>query len=147
MVKKINDNAYVADLFKFHSADDPLYPDTVNSRSSSSSGATGGAMNAGNLLKSRLGCGELRCIGATFQKVYCVQPSVQDTISILRGLLEQYELHHGVKISAAVFAERYVTEHFLPEKAIAAKLKMEINSKPMSSSVDTCQDRMRAAEN
>nr|GMD45689.1 chaperone protein ClpB4, mitochondrial [Ipomoea batatas] len=123
-------------------------------------GATGGAMNAGNLLKSMLGRGELRCIGATtlneyrkgiekdpalerrFQKLYCGQPSVQDTISILRGLQEQYELHHGVKISdsalvsAAVFAERYVTEHFLPEKAIdlvdeaAAKLKMEINSKP-----------------
>lgn len=123
-------------------------------------GATSGAMDAGNLLKPMLGRGELRCIGATtlneyrkyiekdpalerrFQQVFCAQPSVEDTISILRGLRERYELHHGVKISdsalvsAAVLADRYITERFLPDKAIdlvdeaAAKLKMEITSKP-----------------
>ncbi|KAH7523977.1 hypothetical protein FEM48_Zijuj06G0069500 [Ziziphus jujuba var. spinosa] len=123
-------------------------------------GATSGAMDAGNLLKPMLGRGELRCIGATtlneyrkyiekdpalerrFQQVFCGQPSVEDTISILRGLRERYELHHGVKISdsalvsAAVLADRYITERFLPDKAIdlvdeaAAKLKMEITSKP-----------------
>ncbi|XP_021902786.1 chaperone protein ClpB4, mitochondrial-like [Carica papaya] len=117
-------------------------------------------MDAGNLLKPMLGRGELRCIGATtlneyrkyiekdpalerrFQQVFCGQPSVEDTISILRGLRERYELHHGVKISdsalvsAAVLADRYITERFLPDKAIdlvdeaAAKLKMEITSKP-----------------
>ncbi|XP_073526538.1 uncharacterized protein [Phyllobates terribilis] len=123
-------------------------------------GAAGGAMDAGNLLKPMLGRGELRCIGATtlneyrkyiekdpalerrFQQVFCGQPAVEDTISILRGLRERYELHHGVKISdsalvsAAVLADRYITERFLPDKAIdlvdeaAAKLKMEITSKP-----------------
>ncbi|KAM1176820.1 hypothetical protein PS2_016077 [Malus domestica] len=123
-------------------------------------GATSGAMDAGNLLKPMLGRGELRCIGATtlneyrkyiekdaalerrFQQVFCGQPSVEDTISILRGLRERYELHHGVKISdsalvsAAVLSDRYITERFLPDKAIdlvdeaAAKLKMEITSKP-----------------
>ncbi|KAK9149817.1 hypothetical protein Scep_008574 [Stephania cephalantha] len=123
-------------------------------------GATGGALDAGNLLKPMLGRGELRCIGATtlneyrkyiekdpalerrFQQVFCSQPSVEDTISILRGLRERYELHHGVKVSdsalvsAAVLADRYITERFLPDKAIdlvdeaAAKLKMEITSKP-----------------
>lgn len=123
-------------------------------------GATSGAMDAGNLLKPMLGRGELRCIGATtlneyrkyiekdpalerrFQQVFCGQPAVEDTISILRGLRERYELHHGVKISdsalvaAAVLADRYITERFLPDKAIdlvdeaAAKLKMEITSKP-----------------
>ncbi|XVE97351.1 hypothetical protein REPUB_Repub03eG0012200 [Reevesia pubescens] len=123
-------------------------------------GATSGAMDAGNLLKPMLGRGELRCIGATtfneyrkyiekdpalerrYQQVYCGQPSVEDKISILRGLRERYELHHGVKISdsalvsAAVLADRYITECFLPDKAIdhvdeaAAKLKMEITSKP-----------------
>ena len=103
-------------------------------------GATGGAMDAGNLLKPMLGRGELRCIGATtlneyrkyiekdpalerrFQQVFCDQPSVENTISILRGLRERYELHHGVKISdsalvsAAVLADRYITERFLPDK-------------------------------
>ncbi|KAF3645337.1 Chaperone protein ClpB3, mitochondrial [Capsicum annuum] len=103
-------------------------------------GATSGAMDAGNLLKPMLGRGELRCIGATtlneyrkyiekdpalerrFQQVYCGQPSVEDAISILRGLRERYELHHGVKISdsalvsAAVLADRYITERFLPDK-------------------------------
>ncbi|PHT78398.1 Chaperone protein ClpB3, mitochondrial [Capsicum annuum] len=105
-------------------------------------GATSGAMDAGNLLKPMLGRGELRCIGATtlneyrkyiekdpalerrFQQVYCGQPSVEDAISILRGLRERYELHHGVKISdsalvsAAVLADRYITERFLPDKVL-----------------------------
>ncbi|CAO2037417.1 unnamed protein product [Urochloa humidicola] len=124
-------------------------------------GAVGGAMDAGNLLKPMLGRGELRCIGATtldeyrkyiekdaalerrFQQVYCGEPAVEDTISILRGLRERYELHHGVKISdgalvaAAVLSDRYITGRFLPDKAIdlvdesAAKLKMEITSKPI----------------
>ncbi|KAL9439937.1 hypothetical protein AB3S75_018744 [Citrus x aurantiifolia] len=124
-------------------------------------GSQSGAMDASNMLKPMLGRGELRCIGATtlneyrnyiekdpalerrFQQVFCDQPSVENTISILRGLRERYELHHGVKISdsalvsAAVLADRYITERFLPDKAIdlvdeaAAKLKMEITSKPI----------------
>ncbi|XP_074301643.1 chaperone protein ClpB3, chloroplastic-like [Silene latifolia] len=123
-------------------------------------GATNGAMDAGNLLKPMLGRGELRCIGATtldeyrkyiekdpalerrFQQVYVDQPSVEDTVSILRGLRERYELHHGVRISdsalveAAMLSDRYISGRFLPDKAIdlvdeaAAKLKMEITSKP-----------------
>lgn len=124
-------------------------------------GAAEGAIDAGNLLKPLLARGELRCIGATtldeyrkhiekdaalerrFQPVYVDQPSVEDTISILRGLKERYELHHGVRISdsalvaAAVMSNRYISERFLPDKAIdlvdesAAKLKMEITSKPV----------------
>ncbi|MGF1478610.1 MAG: ATP-dependent chaperone ClpB [Cyanophyceae cyanobacterium] len=123
-------------------------------------GATGGAMDAGNLLKPMLARGELRCIGATtldeyrkyiekdaalerrFQEVYVDEPSVVDTISILRGLKERYEVHHGVKIAdtalvaAAMLSNRYISDRFLPDKAIdlvdesAAKLKMEITSKP-----------------
>ncbi|XP_020100059.1 chaperone protein ClpB3, chloroplastic [Ananas comosus] len=123
-------------------------------------GATNGAMDAGNLLKPMLGRGELRCIGATtldeyrkyiekdpalerrFQQVFVDQPSVEDTISILRGLRERYELHHGVRISdsalveAAILSDRYISGRFLPDKAIdlvdeaAAKVKMEITSKP-----------------
>jgi ATP-dependent Clp protease ATP-binding subunit ClpB len=123
-------------------------------------GAGEGAMDAGNLLKPMLARGELRCIGATtldeyrkyiekdaalerrFQQVYVDQPSVPDTISILRGLRERYELHHGVKITdsalveAATLSDRYIADRFLPDKAIdlvdeaAAKLKMEITSKP-----------------
>ncbi|WP_193193529.1 ATP-dependent chaperone ClpB [Nostoc sp. MG11] len=123
-------------------------------------GATQGAMDAGNLLKPMLARGELRCIGATtldeyrkyiekdaalerrFQQVYVDQPSVEDTISILRGLRERYENHHGVKISdsalvaAAILSSRYISDRFLPDKAIdlvdeaAARLKMEITSKP-----------------
>ncbi len=123
-------------------------------------GATQGAMDAGNLLKPMLARGELRCIGATtldeyrkyiekdaalerrFQQVYVDQPSVEDTISILRGLRERYEDHHGVKISdsalvaAATLSSRYISDRFLPDKAIdlvdeaAARLKMEITSKP-----------------
>ncbi len=123
-------------------------------------GATQGAMDAGNLLKPMLARGELRCIGATtldeyrkyiekdaalerrFQQVYVDQPSVADTISILRGLKERYEVHHGVRISdsslvaAATLSSRYISDRFLPDKAIdlvdeaAARLKMEITSKP-----------------
>ncbi len=123
-------------------------------------GATQGAMDAGNLLKPMLARGELRCIGATtldeyrkyiekdaalerrFQQVYIEQPNVEDTVSILRGLKERYEVHHGVKISdsalvaAATLSNRYISDRFLPDKAIdlvdeaAAKLKMEITSKP-----------------
>lgn len=123
-------------------------------------GATQGAMDAGNLLKPMLARGELRCIGATtldeyrkyiekdaalerrFQQVFVDQPSPIDTISILRGLKERYEVHHGVKIAdnalvaAATLSSRYISDRFLPDKAIdlvdeaAAKLKMEITSKP-----------------
>ncbi|MGL5873934.1 MAG: ATP-dependent chaperone ClpB [Xenococcaceae cyanobacterium] len=123
-------------------------------------GATQGAMDAGNLLKPMLARGELRCIGATtldeyrkyiekdaalerrFQEVLVDEPNVIDTISILRGLRDRYEVHHGVKISdtalvaAAVLSNRYISDRFLPDKAIdlvdeaAAKLKMENTSKP-----------------
>ncbi len=120
-----------------------------------------GSMDAGNLLKPMLARGELRCIGATtldeyrkniekdpalerrFQQVYVKEPSVEDTISILRGLKEKYEVHHGVKITdsalvaAAMLSHRYISDRFLPDKAIdlvdeaAARLKMEITSKPV----------------
>ena len=123
-------------------------------------GASGGAMDASNLLKPMLARGELRCIGATtinehrenfekdpalerrFQQILVKQPSVQDSISILRGLKERYEVHHGVRISdnaliaAAILSDRYIPERFLPDKAIdlidesASRLKMEITSKP-----------------
>lgn len=119
-----------------------------------------GAMDAGNILKPMLARGELRCIGATtldeyrkyiekdaalerrFQQVFVDQPSVENTISILRGLKERYEVHHNVKISdsalvaAATLSSRYISDRFLPDKAIdlvdeaAAQLKMEITSKP-----------------
>ena len=123
-------------------------------------GATQGAMDAGNLLKPMLARGELRCIGATtldeyrkyiekdaalerrFQQVYIDQPTIEDTISILRGLKDRYETHHNVRISdnaliaAATLSTRYISDRFLPDKAIdlvdeaAAKLKMEITSNP-----------------
>jgi ATP-dependent Clp protease ATP-binding subunit ClpB len=123
-------------------------------------GKAEGAMDAGNLLKPMLARGELHCIGATtldeyrkyiekdaalerrFQTVFVDQPSVEDTISILRGLREKYELHHGVRIkdaalvAAAVLSNRYITDRFLPDKAIdlvdeaAAKLRTEIDSMP-----------------
>ena len=123
-------------------------------------GAAGGAMDASNLLKPMLARGELRCIGATtldehrqhiekdpalerrFQQVFVDQPTVEDTISILRGLKERYEVHHGVRIAdnaivaSAVLSSRYISDRFLPDKAIdlmdeaAARLKMEITSKP-----------------
>jgi len=124
-------------------------------------GATQGAMDASNLLKPMLARGELRCIGATtldeyrkhiekdaalerrFQQVYVNQPSVENTISILRGLKERYAVHHKVTITdsalvaAATLSDRYINDRFLPDKAIdlvdeaAAKLKMEITSKPV----------------
>ncbi len=123
-------------------------------------GAAEGAMDAGNLLKPMLARGELHCIGATtldeyrkyiekdaalerrFQPVMVDQPNVEDTISILRGLRERYEVHHGVRIkdaalvTAAVLSNRYITDRFLPDKAIdlvdeaAAKLRTEIDSMP-----------------
>ncbi len=123
-------------------------------------GKAEGAMDAGNLLKPMLARGELHCIGATtldeyrkyiekdaalerrFQTVYVDQPTVEDTISILRGLRERYEIHHGVRIkdsalvAAAVLSNRYITDRFLPDKAIdlvdeaAAKLRTEIDSMP-----------------
>ena len=123
-------------------------------------GATEGAMDAGNLLKPMLARGELRCIGATtlneyrkyiekdtalerrFQPVMVGEPSVEDTISILRGLKERYEVHHGVRIrdaalvAAATLSDRYISDRFLPDKAIdlvdeaAAKLRTEIESMP-----------------
>ncbi len=123
-------------------------------------GASEGSMDASNLLKPALARGELHCIGATtlkeyqkyiekdaafarrFQPVYINEPTVEDTISILRGIKEKYELHHGVHISdaalvsAAVLSHRYITDRFLPDKAIdlideaASKLRMSIDSKP-----------------
>lgn len=123
-------------------------------------GKSDGAMDASNLLKPALARGDLHCIGATtldeyrqyiekdaalarrFQPVYVDEPDVQNTISILRGLKEKYELHHGVRISdsaiiaAANLSNRYINDRFLPDKAIdlideaASKLKMEVNSKP-----------------
>ena len=123
-------------------------------------GASEGSMDASNLLKPALARGELRAIGATtldeyrkyiekdaalerrFQQVYCAEPSVEDTIAILRGLRDKYEIHHGVRIedealvSAATLSNRYITNRFMPDKAIdlvdeaASRLKMEIESQP-----------------
>ena len=123
-------------------------------------GKAEGAMDAGNLLKPALARGELHCVGATtldeyrkhiekdaalarrFQPVFIAEPSVEDTISILRGLKEKYELHHGVRITdsalvaAATLSNRYISDRFLPDKAIdlvdeaASRLKMEVDSKP-----------------
>jgi ATP-dependent Clp protease ATP-binding subunit ClpB len=123
-------------------------------------GAAEGSMDAANLLKPALARGELRCIGATtldeyrkriekdaalerrFQPVFVSQPTVEDTIAILRGLKERYEVHHGIRIqdaalvSAATLSDRYVSDRFLPDKAIdlvdeaAAKIKMEVDSLP-----------------
>src|SRR3569832_77895 len=117
-------------------------------------------MDAGNLLKPQLARGELRCIGATtldeyrkyiekdpalerrFQPVMVNEPTVEDTIAILRGLKERYEIHHGVRIqdsaiiAAATMSQRYITERFLPDKAIdlideaASRLRIEIDSMP-----------------
>ncbi len=133
-------------------------------------GAAEGSMDAANLLKPALARGELRCIGATtldeyrkriekdaalerrFQPVYVSQPTVEDTIAILRGLKERYEVHHGIRIqdaalvAAATLSDRYVTERFLPDKAIdlvdeaAAKIKMEVDSMPAE--IDSVQRRM-----
>jgi ATP-dependent Clp protease ATP-binding subunit ClpB len=123
-------------------------------------GKADGAMDASNMLKPALARGELRCVGATtldefrkhiekdaalarrFQPVYVSEPTVQDTISILRGLKEKYEMHHGVRItdsaivSAATLSNRYITDRFLPDKAIdlideaASRLRMEVDTKP-----------------
>ena len=123
-------------------------------------GKTDGAMDAANLIKPALARGELHCVGATtldeyrkyiekdaalarrFQPVMIVEPTVEDTISILRGIKEKYELHHGVRISdaalvaAATLSHRYITDRFLPDKAIdlvdeaASRLRMEVDSKP-----------------
>ena len=124
-------------------------------------GKTDGAMDASNLLKPALARGDLHCIGATtlneykqyiekdqalarrFQPVYAYEPSVEDTVSILRGIKEKYEMHHGIKIkddalvAAASLSNRYITDRFLPDKAIdlideaASKIRMEVDSKPV----------------
>jgi ATP-dependent Clp protease ATP-binding subunit ClpB len=137
-------------------------------------GAAEGAMDAGNMLKPALARGELRCIGATtldeyrkhiekdaalerrFQPVMVEPPSVEDTISILRGLKERYEVHHGVRITdpaivaAAVLSNRYITDRFLPDKAIdlvdeaASRLRIEIDSLPTE--LDTVEREIRQLE-
>jgi len=137
-------------------------------------GGAEGAMDAGNMIKPMLARGELRMIGATtldeyrkhvekdpalerrFQQVYVGEPSVEDTIGILRGLKERYEVHHGVRIqdsalvSAAVLSDRYITARFLPDKAIdlvdeaASKLRIEIDSLPTE--IDVVQRRILQLE-
>lgn len=137
-------------------------------------GATQGAMDAANILKPALARGELRAIGATtvdeyrnhiekdaalerrFQKVFVAEPTVEDTISILRGLKERYEVHHGVRITdaaivaAAQLSHRYITDRFLPDKAIdlvdeaASKLRIEIDSMPEE--LDSLERRIRQLE-
>ncbi|PKL51889.1 MAG: ATP-dependent chaperone ClpB [Nitrospira bacterium HGW-Nitrospira-1] len=137
-------------------------------------GAAEGAIDASNMLKPALARGDLRCVGATtlneyrkyvekdpalerrFQPVLIKEPTVEDTISILRGLKEKYEVHHGVKIkdsaliSAAVLSHRYITDRFLPDKAIdlidesASKLRMEIDSMPVE--LDEIERKLRQHE-
>jgi len=137
-------------------------------------GAAEGAVDASNMLKPALARGELRCIGATtvneyrkyiekdpalerrFQPILVKEPSVEDTISILRGLKERYEVHHGVKIkdsalvAASVLSARYITDRYLPDKAIdlideaAAKLRMEIDSMPIE--LDEIERKLRQLE-
>ena len=137
-------------------------------------GAAEGSMDAGNMLKPLLARGQLRMIGATtltefrkyiekdaalerrFQQVFVDQPSVEDTIAILRGLKERYEVHHGVRIqdaalvAAAVLSDRYITGRFLPDKAIdlidesASKLRIEIDSMPTE--IDVVERRIRQLE-
>lgn len=137
-------------------------------------GAAEGAIDASNMLKPALARGDLRCIGATtideyrkhiekdpalerrFQPILIKEPSVEDTISILRGLKERYEVHHGVKIkdsaliAAAVLSNRYITDRFLPDKAIdlideaASKLRMEIDSMPID--LDEIERKLRQFE-
>jgi len=137
-------------------------------------GGAEGAMDAGNMIKPMLARGELRMIGATtldeyrkyvekdpalerrFQQVYVGEPSVEDTVGILRGLKERYEVHHGVRIqdsalvSAAVLSDRYITARFLPDKAIdlvdeaASKLRIEIDSLPTE--IDVVQRRILQLE-
>jgi ATP-dependent Clp protease ATP-binding subunit ClpB len=137
-------------------------------------GAAEGAIDASNMLKPALARGELRCVGATttdeyrkyiekdaalerrFQPVLVREPTVEDTISILRGLKERYELHHGVRvhdsalIAAAMLSDRYITDRFLPDKAIdvideaAAKLRTEIDSMPVE--IDEIERKIRQLE-
>lgn len=137
-------------------------------------GAAEGAIDASNMLKPALARGELRCIGATtlneyrkhiekdpalerrFQPIHIQEPTVEDTISILRGLKERYEVHHGVRIkdsalvAAAVLSHRYISDRFLPDKAIdlidesASKLKMEIDSMPTE--LDELERKLRQYE-
>jgi ATP-dependent Clp protease ATP-binding subunit ClpB len=137
-------------------------------------GAAEGAIDASNMLKPSLARGDLRCVGATtldeyrkhiekdaalerrFQPILIKEPSVEDTISILRGLKERYEVHHGVKIkdsaliAAAVLSNRYITDRFLPDKAIdlidesASKLRMEIDSMPIE--LDETERKLRQYE-
>lgn len=137
-------------------------------------GATSGSMDAANILKPELARGNLHCIGATtldeyqkhiekdaalerrFQQVYVSEPSVEDTISILRGLKERYEVHHGVKIldsaivTAAELSDRYISDRFLPDKAIdlideaASKLRLQMDSMPEE--LDTIQRKIRQLE-
>jgi ATP-dependent Clp protease ATP-binding subunit ClpB len=137
-------------------------------------GAAEGAMDASNMLKPMLARGELRCVGATtldeyrkhiekdaalerrFQPIYVGEPSVDDTIGILRGLKEKYEVHHGIRImdsalvAAAVLSHRYIADRFLPDKAIdlideaASRLRIEIDSMPAE--IDTVERRMRQLE-
>jgi len=137
-------------------------------------GAAQGSMDASNMLKPALARGELRCIGATtlneyqkyiekdaalarrFQPVYLEEPSVEDTVTILRGLREKYEVHHGTRITdaalvaAAHLSHRYITDRFLPDKAIdlvdeaAARLKMEVESLPAE--IDTAERSITALE-
>jgi len=137
-------------------------------------GAVGGAMDASNMLKPALARGDLRCVGATtldeyrkyiekdaalerrFAPVQIEEPSVEDTISILRGLKSRYEIHHGIKISdaaiiaAAKLSDRYISDRFLPDKAIdlideaAAELRLEIESMPAE--IDSVQKRIKQLE-
>ncbi len=137
-------------------------------------GASEGAMDASNMLKPALARGELRCIGATtlaeyrkriekdaalarrFQPVFAGEPSVEDTIGILRGLKERYEVHHGIRIqdaaivAAATLSHRYITDRFLPDKAIdlvdeaASRMKMEIDSMPQE--IDQVERRVMQLE-
>ena len=137
-------------------------------------GAADGAMDASNIMKPMLARGELRCVGATtldeyrkyiekdsalerrFQPVYVGEPSVDDTIAILRGLKEKYEVHHGVRITdsalvaAAVLSNRYIADRFLPDKAIdlvdeaASRLRIEIDSMPAE--IDAVERRIRQLE-
>ena len=137
-------------------------------------GAAEGAMDAGNMIKPMLARGELRLVGATtldeyrqriekdpalerrFQQVYVGEPSVEDTVGILRGLKERYEVHHGVRITdaalvaAAALSDRYITARFLPDKAIdlvdeaASRLRMEIDSRPVE--IDTVERAVRRLE-
>jgi ATP-dependent Clp protease ATP-binding subunit ClpB len=137
-------------------------------------GAAEGAIDASNMLKPALARGELRCVGATtlneyrkyvekdaalerrFQPIYISQPTVEDTIAILRGLKERYEIHHGVKIkdsaiiAAAMLSNRYISDRFLPDKAVdlideaASRLRIEIDSVPME--IDEVQRKVMQLE-